>query len=92
MVNDGWSLVNYDLVGGWTTNPSEKWWSERSEWVKVSWDDDIPFPTEWESQSIHSMVPVTTKQIIWSKYHPTLGVSINGGSRNKENPKKEDDN
>ena len=24
-------------------NPSEKWWSEF-----VSWDDDIPFPTEWK--------------------------------------------
>ena len=26
-----------DLVGGWATYPSEKWWSEF-----VSWDDEIP--------------------------------------------------
>ena len=38
-------LVYQRMTGWWLryTYPSEKWWSERT-----SWDDDIPFPTEWK--------------------------------------------
>ena len=38
---------NKQLVGGiHLPTPLKKWWSEF-----VSWDDDIPFPTEWENKT-----------------------------------------
>jgi len=39
--------------------------------VKVSWDDEIPFPTEWKVIQI-SMVPVTTNQQYMGMGHGTL--------------------
>jgi hypothetical protein len=44
------------ISGWWLTYPSEKSWTEF-----VSWDDDIPFPTEWKVNP-NSMVPVITNQ------------------------------
>ena len=35
----------------------------KNDGVKVSWDDDIPFPINDGKVIIHSMVPVTTNQI-----------------------------
>ena len=41
------------------------WWLQptplKNDGVKVSWDDDIPFPTEWKVIK-NAMVPVTTNQ------------------------------
>jgi len=45
-------MANNILVGGIATPP-------KNDRVKVSWDDDIPFPTEWKN---NPNVPVTTNQ------------------------------
>ena len=46
-------MANNILVGGIATPP-------KNDRVKVSWDDDIPFPTEWKN---NPNVPVTTNQM-----------------------------
>ena len=54
-------MVNHNLVGGWYTYPSEKWWSES----QLGW---------WHSQYMESYkipVPKTTNQMViitrWEK-------------------------
>ena len=57
-----WWLTCGFLVGGWATNPSEKWWSEF-----VGWGGHIPFPINMESH--HPAMFQTTKQYITGSHH-----------------------
>ena len=48
-------LMMVIISSGWRFQPTPL----KHHGVKVSWDDDIPFPTEWK---VIKHVPVTTNQ------------------------------